>query len=142
METSTVTAIDADAIREWVQSHLAPLCPDGAKALVINRHWHCKGESAFFAAVDVEEPITIDQLRRLVVTEHTREHYLHFYVVDVIAAAVGSGAFPCHCTNMASFFLRSMTAPSVRGASLKVTQFHLPKCGRPSLGISLLSQRP
>lgn len=91
LETSTVTAIDADAIRAWVAQNLAPLCPEGAAISVINRPWHCKGESAYFAAVDIEDPITVEQLRRLEVTEHSRAHYLHFYVDDVIAAAVGSG---------------------------------------------------
>lgn len=92
MPTTTVTAIGAEAIREWVAQHLAPFCPAGAEISVINRPWHCKGESAFFADVDVESPITISQLRGLEVIEHTRGHYLHFYVDDVIAAAVGSGS--------------------------------------------------
>lgn len=91
LETRTVTAIDADAIRSWVARNLAPLCPEGAAISVINRPWHCKGESAYFAAIDVEELITVDQLRSLEVTEHSRAHYLHFYVDDVIAAAVASG---------------------------------------------------
>lgn len=91
MATSTVTCIDADAIRDWIGEHLAPLCPEGAAINVINRTWHCKGESRFFAALDVEDPITVEQLRTRVATEHSRAHYLHFYVDDVIAAAVGSG---------------------------------------------------
>jgi len=92
LKTSTVTAIDADAIRDWVAHHLAPLCPEGAAISVINRPWHCKGESCYFAAVEVDTLITVAQLRQLEVTEHTRAHYLHFYVDDVIAAAVASGA--------------------------------------------------
>ncbi|HBO2935074.1 TPA: hypothetical protein L4R50_000068 [Pseudomonas aeruginosa] len=91
LETTTVTAIGADAIREWVARHLAPLCPEGSAISVINRPWHCKGESRYFAEVEVDSPITASQLRLLEVTEHTRAHYLHFYVDDVIAAAVGSG---------------------------------------------------
>lgn len=90
--TTTVTAISADAIREWIALHLAPLCPDGAHISAINRPWHCKGESAYFAAVEVDSPITVAQLRRLEVTEHTRAHYLQFYVDDVLAAAVGCGS--------------------------------------------------
>ncbi|HEJ4407884.1 TPA: hypothetical protein SL557_000163 [Pseudomonas aeruginosa] len=92
LETSTVTVIGADAIHDWVARHLAPLCPEGAAISVIQRPWHCKGESCYFAAVEVEAPITTAQLRRLEVAEHTRGQYLHFYVDDVIAAAVGSGA--------------------------------------------------
>lgn len=84
LETSTVTAIDADAIRAWVARNLAPQCPEGAAISVINRPWHCKGESAYFAAVDVEEPITIEQLRRLEVTEHSRAHYRKRSFHDVL----------------------------------------------------------
>lgn len=91
METTTVSVIYADSIREWVARHLAPLCPDGSAISVINRPWHCKGVSAFFAVVDIEDPLTIEQLLQLVATEHSRAHYLHFYVDDVIAAAVGNG---------------------------------------------------
>lgn len=92
MTTSTATLIQAEAIREWIEKHLAPLCPQGAHITAINRPWHCKGESAYFAAVDVEEPITPQALRAREVVEHTRAHYLHFYIDDVIAAAVGSGS--------------------------------------------------
>lgn len=91
MDTSTVTVIYADAIKEWVSKHLAPLCPDDAAISVINRPWHCKGESQYFASIDVEEGITVQQLRAREVVEHTRAHYLNFYVDDVIAAAVGAG---------------------------------------------------
>jgi hypothetical protein len=65
MQISTVTAIGAEAIRDWIARHLAPICPAGAEISVISRSWHCKGESAFFAAVDVELPISIRQLRDL-----------------------------------------------------------------------------
>lgn len=92
ISTTTVACISAEAIQEWVAHHLAPLCPGGAHISVINRPWHCKGESAYFAAVEVESPITVAQLRRLEVTEHTRAHYLHFYIDDVVAAAVGCGS--------------------------------------------------
>ncbi|WHS57385.1 MULTISPECIES: hypothetical protein [Pseudomonas] len=40
----------------------------------------------------MDSPITVAQLRRLEVTEHTRAHYLHFYIDDVLAAAVGCGS--------------------------------------------------
>lgn len=92
MQTSTISAIEAEDIQQWITRHLSPLCPAGAEIKVINRPWHCKGESAFFAAVDVDAPISISQLRDLEVIEHTRAQYLHFYVDDVISAAVGSGA--------------------------------------------------
>lgn len=92
MRTSTAVVIERDAIRDWVAQHLAPLCPQGAHVSVINRPWHCKGESAYFAEVEVEVELTPQQLRQLEVIEHTRGAYLHFYVDDVIAAAVGSGA--------------------------------------------------
>lgn len=91
MNTSSVEVINADAIKAWVQQYLAPLCPEGSHISVIPRSWHCKGESAFFAAVDVDETVTLTQLRTLEVTEHTRAHYLCFYVDDVIAAAVQEG---------------------------------------------------
>ena len=92
MKTSTVIAIGAEAIIEWIAHHLAPTCPAHAQISVINRPWHCKGESAYFADVAVDTPITIGQLRGLEVIEHRRGQHLHFYVDDVIAAAVGSGA--------------------------------------------------
>jgi hypothetical protein len=98
MQTTTVTVIDRDAIKEWIAHYLAPACPPGSHISVINRQWHCKGESAFFTAVDVELPLSIEQLRESEVVELTRGNHLHFFVDDVIAAAVGS------CSLAGSFF--------------------------------------
>jgi hypothetical protein len=92
MHTNSVPVIYADAIREWVAQNLAPECPEDAHVSVISRPWHCKGESSFFAAIDVDAGITVQQLRSREVAEHTRGAALHFYVDDVIAAAVGTGA--------------------------------------------------
>ena len=92
METSTVTKIDADAINAWVEKHLLPLCPEDAHVTIMPRSYHCTGESAFFAAVDIDNSLSLHELLALEVKEHTRAQYHHFYVDDVIAAAVGAGA--------------------------------------------------
>lgn len=92
MHTSSVPVIYAEAIREWVSQHLTSECPEGAHVAVISRPWHCKGESSFFADIDVDAGITVQQLRSREAAEHTRGAALHFYVDDVIAAAVGTGA--------------------------------------------------
>lgn len=91
MDTTMVPVIGAEAVQAWIALHLAPACPAGASISAIPRPWHCKGESAFFAAIDIDDALTVPQLRALEVRGHTRDQHLHFYIDDVIAAAVGTG---------------------------------------------------
>lgn len=91
MIMNDVKIIYAEAIKEWIAKNLAPLCPPESFISVIHRPWHCKGESAFFASIEVYEEITLEELRSREVVEHSRAHYLHFNIDDVISAAVALG---------------------------------------------------
>ncbi len=84
----------ADGDRESVDAGITDsgLCPEESHVTVMPRSWHCTGESAFFAAIDINYSLSPNELRALEVKEHSRAQYLHFYVDDVIAAAVGIGA--------------------------------------------------
>lgn len=61
-----------------------------AQISLIPHPWEAKGESRFFCAVDVDEEISVSQLLEKEVKEYTRGNFKHFYVSDVIQAAVSA----------------------------------------------------
>lgn len=92
IDTLPYIVIDADHLQEWFRKVLAPYFPDKGLYLVGHPMNSAEGESKLFVEVKYIEPdVSIDDLSTRTVTEYNRGNYLHFYVHDVINAAVTAG---------------------------------------------------
>ena len=89
----TPTCVNGKDLLEWLTSAMVGKVPEGSLISIIpnptNRD--ANGESCFFVDIDIDETITLTELSRRTVTEHSRGSYIHFYVEDVVAAACGAG---------------------------------------------------
>ncbi|HHP5494135.1 hypothetical protein ACTG16_23465 [Aeromonas sp. 23P] len=90
ISTLTPVCIDADSLKNWFSAALKNHGID-KKAFIIPQSWDAKGESRFFCSIDVDEPISVSELIKREVAEHSRGPYIHFYAEDVVAAACGAG---------------------------------------------------
>lgn len=88
--TRTPVCIDPDSLTEWLTVTLKNHGIE-ADAYIIPRPWDAKGESRFFCPIDVDRPISVAELVRLEVTEHSKGTSIYFYAEDVVAAACGAG---------------------------------------------------
>jgi hypothetical protein len=83
--------INADDLMDWLNNSLKVFLSKDTHISIVPQVFDCKGPSRFFAEIDVQENITIQQLLSKVITEHSRGSYIHFYVDDVVQAAVTAG---------------------------------------------------
>lgn len=89
IEVSNPTCIDGESLKEWLLHFLSDTLDKDTLLLKPDTPWDCTGQSAVFAAVDVDEPISKSQLlaRRIPTGNHTS-----FHIHDVVAAACHAGA--------------------------------------------------
>lgn len=89
--TTQITSINADELKDWLDTALGTLLPPNTHISIIPQTWEAKGESRFFCEIDIDKALTLPQLLARVVSEHSRGNLVHFYAHDVVAAAVGAG---------------------------------------------------
>ena len=82
--------IDTDELDNWLKEYLGNDFKN-KEVTIIDKPEHCRGESKFFADVDVYEKISREEFINREVKEHTRYNRIHFYVDDVISAACKAG---------------------------------------------------
>lgn len=90
ISTLAPVCIDAASLKDWLSATLKNLGIE-KKASIIPQSWDAIGESRFFCPIDVDEPISVAELIKREVTEHSRGPYIHFYAEDVVSAACGAG---------------------------------------------------
>jgi len=90
MNPQMLPVIGYDDIDQWVSTYLQPHFPD-KHISVIPHEWEPTGESAFVCKIDIGDDITIEQLCKKVVKEHSRGRYVHFYANDILTAAYTNG---------------------------------------------------
>jgi len=89
IETLSPTCIDGGVLQEWLEESIKNLVPEGYEVYIIPNDDGAQGGSKFFTEVNINKKdlITLDELVKRVVKEHSRGQYLHYYVDDVIGAA-------------------------------------------------------
>lgn len=87
----TPVCIDGNSLSEWLNNAVIGLVPDGTQVYIIPNDLDATGSECFFCSIDIDHPITINDLLRREVLDASRGTYKHFYADDVVAAACGAG---------------------------------------------------
>lgn len=93
--TQKIDSINHEELQEWANKVLAPYYPEGTSIHLIDGDGDGRGESQFYSLIDIDvipkEIMTIPNLVKREVKEHTRGNRVHFYAYHVVKAAVVAG---------------------------------------------------
>ncbi|MCP4526393.1 MAG: hypothetical protein GY833_10835 [Aestuariibacter sp.] len=89
IEVSNPTCIDGESLKAWLINFLSDTFEADTLVLQPDTPWDCTGQSAAFAAVDVDVTLSKAQL---LARGLPQGNYTGFYIHDVVAAACHAGA--------------------------------------------------
>lgn len=91
IDTVSPVCIKGEDLQEWLQAALADALP-GKQLYMIHEPGEARGESRYFSEVHLDQELSLGDLVKREVVEHSRGDYVHFYVKDVVSAACSANA--------------------------------------------------